>query len=220
MSYAAVEATEPARRDPKEEKILAAARELFLSMGFEATSMDLVAQRASASKTTLYTRYPSKEALFAATLARDTEARARAFIELPVDDLPVDEALRQIGRQFMDIICSLDCIRSLQVIQAASQRFPALARQFMELGPNRTRAFVASYLERAAALGRIEVDDPRFAADQFLVLHKGLIHLELQLGLRGEPSAEEKDMFVRRATELFFKGIAIRSTRPLSAGEE
>ena len=153
-------------------------------------------------------------------MGRDTEARARAFIELPVDDLPVDEALRRIGRQFMDIICSLDCIRSLQVIQAATQRFPMLAQQFMELGPNRTRAFVASYLERATALGRIEIDDPRFVADQFLVSLKGLIHLELQLGLRGEPSPEEKDMFVRRATDLFFKGIGMRSTRPLSAGKE
>ena len=57
--------------DAKEEKILAAARDLFLELGYAATSMDLVAQRAKASKTTLYTRFPSKETLFAETISTE-----------------------------------------------------------------------------------------------------------------------------------------------------
>jgi TetR/AcrR family transcriptional repressor of mexJK operon len=223
--YGAVQSADPdleeqagkfARRDAKDEKILAAARELFFSLGFDATSMDLVAQRAAASKTTLYTRYPSKEALFVATLERDTDALARKFVELPVDDLPVDEALRRIGRQFMDIIWSNECIRRIQMIQAETARFPEIAQRFMQAGPGRTRAFVADYLERAVALGRLDIADPRFVADQFLATLKGIVHLELMMGLRDEPSAAEKDEFVRRATELFFKGIGLRSTQPLS----
>ena len=196
--------------------ILAAARALFLELGFDATSMDLVAQRAAASKTTLYTRYPSKEALFVATLERDAAVLTRGFAELPVDDLPVDEALRRIGRQFMDIIWSKECIRRIQIIQAEAARFPVIAERFMQAGPGRTRAFIAAYLERAVALGRLDIDDPRFVADQFLSALHGIVHLELMLGLRGEPSAADKDEFVRRATDLFFNGIGLRSTRPLS----
>ena len=42
-----------AKPDAKEAQVLAAAREVFLELGYEATSMDLVARRAHASKTTL-----------------------------------------------------------------------------------------------------------------------------------------------------------------------
>ena len=41
MSNVVVQSAEPVRKDPKEEKILAAARELFMTLGFEATSMEI-----------------------------------------------------------------------------------------------------------------------------------------------------------------------------------
>jgi len=54
-------------------KILEAAKPLFLASGYTATSMDDVAAQAGVSKTTLYKRYPSKAALFAAVISAQTE---------------------------------------------------------------------------------------------------------------------------------------------------
>ncbi len=207
-------------RDEKDEKILTAATEAFLEFGFDGASMDLVAQRASASKTTLYARYPSKEALFVATLERDCEARAQDFIGMPVDDLPVDEALRRIGRRFLDIIWSPQSIRRVQIIQGEAPRFPEIARTFMRAGPGRTRPYVAEYFKRAAARGLIEIADPHFVADQFLASLLGMVHLELMLGLRDMPSEEEKDAFVCRATSLFARGLGIRSGPPSTGREQ
>src|SRR5690348_17748019 len=61
-------ATPPRLTDRKRSAIIDAAIEEFRAAGFEATSMDRIAARASVSKRTVYNHFPSKEALFAAIL--------------------------------------------------------------------------------------------------------------------------------------------------------
>ncbi len=51
-----------------------AAHRLFLEHGFAATSMDAVAREAGVSKATLYSYFPSKEALFAHLIADECAA--------------------------------------------------------------------------------------------------------------------------------------------------
>lgn len=48
--------------------ILAAARETFLAHGFETASMEAIAAAANVSKSTLYSRYPAKDALLKAVV--------------------------------------------------------------------------------------------------------------------------------------------------------
>jgi TetR/AcrR family transcriptional regulator, mexJK operon transcriptional repressor len=199
-----------ARKEAKDAKILEAAKALFLELGFEGASMDLVAQQAASSKTTLYSRYPSKAALFIATLERECARRGVRFPGEPFDALPIEEALRRMARIFVDIFWSPEVIRLKQIVESQAARFPEIARAFMAAGPARGRAFVADYLTRAKARGAIDVPDPRFAADQFLLSLHGMTHLEMMLGLRKAPSAAEKDAFVARATALFLAGLRPR----------
>ena len=53
-----------------EARILDAAREVFLERGFDGTSIAEIAERAPASKPTIYARYSGKPALFAAIIER------------------------------------------------------------------------------------------------------------------------------------------------------
>ena len=53
-----------------EERILDAAAKVFLKRGFEGASVDEIADVARAGKPTIYARFPGKEALFAAVMAR------------------------------------------------------------------------------------------------------------------------------------------------------
>ena len=53
-----------------EERILDAAAKVFLERGFEGASVDEIADVARAGKPTIYARFPGKEALFAAVMAR------------------------------------------------------------------------------------------------------------------------------------------------------
>ena len=49
-----------------EERLLDAAREVFLERGFEGASIDEIAEAARSGKPTIYARFPNKPALFTA----------------------------------------------------------------------------------------------------------------------------------------------------------
>jgi TetR/AcrR family transcriptional repressor of mexJK operon len=202
------ESTTDLRADPKEEKILEAAAEAFLELGYAGTSMDLVAQRARASKTTIYTRFPSKEALFAATIAAHCVARGLAYSFEELLALPPEAALRQIGGRFLDLILSPEAIRMEQIVTGEAPRFPEVARIFYEQGPQRVLALVARYFDEARARGLVAVADPAFAARQFLMALKAP-NCEEMMGLGPLPS-EARGEFIEKAVRLFLDGAAPR----------
>jgi TetR/AcrR family transcriptional regulator, regulator of autoinduction and epiphytic fitness len=158
--------------DRKRAAILEAAIEEFLAAGYDATSMDRIAARASVSKRTVYNHFPSKEALFAAILHRlwhATQAGAPSVYR-------PSEPLRA---QLLELL-----LRKLRLM--ADESFLALARVAIGAGihsPERARDMVGRLGEReedvtawvraAAADGRLRADDPLFAAQQLHALVKG-----------------------------------------------
>ena len=201
---------ETLNREAKEKQILTAAKELFLERGYAATSMDMVAQRARASKTTLYTRFPSKEALFAATVMAECEARGMVFRPSDFDGVPIGEALHRIGRRFVDLICSTEAVCLHQVITGEAARFPEVAEAFKRVGPDRIVAAVADYFAQAQARGQLDIEDPLFAAEYFLTSLKGMPHGDLLLGVRGTPSEAERERFVGSVVRMFLTGATPR----------
>jgi TetR/AcrR family transcriptional repressor of mexJK operon len=194
--------------DPKEEQILAAAREAFFEFGYAGTSMDLVAQRARASKTTLYARFPSKEALFAAVIHAECERQGMRFDTDALAALPVDEALTRIGRAFVRLIWSPAAVCMERIISGEAARFPEVAAIFYREGPERVTQAVGAYFAAAAANGLVVCDDPAFAAGQFLMAMKGSTHCELVMGV-GEPPSDV-DAFVARTVRLLLDGLRPR----------
>jgi TetR/AcrR family transcriptional repressor of mexJK operon len=203
-----IEAKTETREDPKEEKILAAAAEAFLEFGYAGTSMDIVAQRARASKTTLYTRFASKEELFAATISAYCIHHGMEIqLEEMLSQKP-EKVLCRIGRNFVDLILSPEAVRMEQIITGEAPRFPEVARIFHEAGPQRTIDVVARYLSEASAHGQLSVNDPEFAARQFLMSLKAP-NCEQMLALPTMPP-EARDGFVAKVVALFLNGTAPR----------
>src|ERR1700758_5751995 len=68
-------------RPPKElagevdERVLDAARKLFLERGFEGASIDEIAQAARSGKQTIYARFSNKRQLFTAVVLRDVASK-------------------------------------------------------------------------------------------------------------------------------------------------
>lgn len=197
----------PPRENAKTEKILVAAKETFLELGFADASMDLVAQRARVSKTTLYTRFASKEALYAATISAECDRRGMRFHAEDFDGLPLEEALRRIGRRFVELIWSPEAIRIHQTVTGEAARFPEVARLFFEAGPDKAIAAVVGYFARAAERGLARIDDPVFTTRQFLAALQGGPYCELTLGLCCPPADDERETFVDRAVTMFVNGI-------------
>ncbi|MBY6262503.1 TetR/AcrR family transcriptional regulator [Azospirillum sp. 412522] len=198
----------PASYDAKAEQIVAAAREVFLELGYAATSMDQVAQQARVSKTTLYTRFPSKEELYTAVISAECERRGLRFQPEMFDGMPLRDVLVQVGRRFVDLLWSDAAIRVHQGVVGEATRMPDAAKLYFQAGPEQGIANFVALFTRLTERGLIATDDPAFVARQFLAAMQGGAYCQLVLGLCPEPTEEERRTFVDKAVDLFLRGAA------------
>ena len=161
----------------KAETIRAAAERAFLARGFGAVSMDAIAREAGVSKATVYAHYHSKEELFGAIVADLSERRFHGFSAEALDPADIEASLLTIATRFLDLVLSPEAIALNRILIGEVSRFPVLGEVFWAAGPERTRVQVEAFLRRAAAAGTLRVPDPRLAAEQFVALARGEIHL-------------------------------------------
>lgn len=154
----------------KRAAIVAVARAEFFAHGYGAAAMSSIAARVGGSKTTLWSYFPSKQALFAAVVD-DVLERFAEKLAMPLDPaLPVRDALRLFGNGMMDIVGAPELIDLHRIVAGEAGRFPELGTLFFERGPKRGKAKLASYLQLAMADGRVRPGDPALAARQFAAL--------------------------------------------------
>jgi TetR/AcrR family transcriptional repressor of mexJK operon len=196
----------------KAESILAAARKTFLARGFGAVSMDAIAREAGASKATLYAYFASKEELFGAMIARESEYYARGFSAGELDPGDVEASLTAIAERFLRLLLLPDVIAINRIIIGEVARFPVLAELFWQAGPERVRIQVEGFLRRAVDVGALEIADTRVATEQFASLVRGEIQLRHLLGL--ERFAEETTVLTaaRNAVATFLKAFGAAKT--------
>jgi AcrR family transcriptional regulator len=120
-----------------EGRILDAAGKVFLERGFEGASVEEIAEVARAGKPTIYARFTSKEALFAAVVAR--KVRANTSIQcVAAMGSTIEQRLEAMASVILGRILSRDSIGLMRAVVAEARRFPDLAisvkRQARDLG--------------------------------------------------------------------------------------
>jgi AcrR family transcriptional regulator len=178
---------------------------LFLENGYDGTTMDAVAQAAGTTKSSLYSRFESKEALFSSVLGWAVRS-GWPFDELAgpdTDDLEgallaiaraavrraVDPAFAQLGR--------------IAIAQAA--RFPDIARRAHSAGSWPRQQLVADLLKRHQARGEIIADDPEILAELFIAMVSGVPARLASFGIVRDPETEERHL--QAAVRLFLRGV-------------
>src|SRR5215472_9947983 len=89
-----------------EERILDAAKKVFLGRGFEGASIDEIAEVARAGKPTIYARFPGKEALFAAVMARHVRENIGSFASIAPTGVRLEERLASIATAILHQVLS------------------------------------------------------------------------------------------------------------------
>lgn len=193
--------------DRKRVDIVNAAIEEFLAAGFDATSMDRIAARASVSKRTVYNHFPSKEALFAAILRQLWEASQSG-------DAPAYRADEPLRAQLLALL-----MRKLRLLN--DEAFLSLARVAIAAGihcPERAREMVARlgekeedltvWIRAASADGRLKTSDPVFASQQLQGLVKSFAFWP-QI-LMGQPplNSKEQKKVAEAAADMFLARYA------------
>ena len=120
------------RGDRLREHILWTAKDVFIELGFERTSMDVVAARAETSKRSLYAHFESKDKLFGAVLDLVRElylGRLRTPAEY--GDEPAEAIVRYCGR-FVQLQLWQSALRTLRLGIGEAERLPEAAAGYHE----------------------------------------------------------------------------------------
>jgi len=120
-------------RPPKElagevdERILKAARKIFVERGFEGASIDEIAEAARAGKPTIYARFGDKRALFTTMVTRDVVSRITQFKGEVPTGATIEERLVNLATAAVHWTLDVERIALMRLAIAEVHRFPDLA---------------------------------------------------------------------------------------------
>jgi TetR/AcrR family transcriptional regulator, mexJK operon transcriptional repressor len=165
-----------------------------------------VAQRVRISKRTFYHRFADKSALFAAVVHRIVQ-QLRPPADVPLlKGVDLQAMLEQLAGLILHAAISPQAIALHRLIVAESARFPDLAEAVAREGAaEEAIKLIAGLIEREAAAGRLKLDDPVFAAQQFLQMVVG-VPQRRAMGLGKPMTTRELAAWPRDITDLFLHG--------------
>ncbi|OHC29209.1 MAG: TetR family transcriptional regulator [Pseudomonas sp.] len=191
----------------KRKAILEAAKTLFLSNGYDGSSMDAIAAEAGVSKLTVYSHFTDKEKLFAEAVKSKCEEQLPELLFELDDQVPIAQTLLNIGRGFNLLINSRESVELHRVMVSLAAQDSTLSRMFYEAGPQRVLHGMEELLRSADQSGKLRVPDPLSAADQFFCLIKGGANFRLLIGCGEALQGSEAEAHVRDAVDVFLRAF-------------
>lgn len=149
-----------------------AAVDAFIEFGFEKTSMDRVAEKANASKRTVYNHFSSKESLIEEAFNRFLRG---AFESKNIEydaRRPIEEQLGEFADSKMDLTQDPKQLGLMRVTLSAFITHPEIAVRAVSFSDSQEDGLVKWLLE-ANRDGRLRVQDPELAAASFWSLFSG-----------------------------------------------
>ena len=202
-----------------------AASVVFIRDGYAAASVDEVARAAGMSKRTLYRFFPSKAALFEATIS-DSLAPLHldpAFERGPDIGMALTGILEAAGRHLL----ALRPIGVFRLVIAEVGRSPELAEAFHRVLVKRGASALQRLIATEMAGGRLQAGDAEATARMLYGMAFGSTQVRLLLGARTVPPPEEIARLARDAVAIFLNGArpleewpgGYANILPLAAGQ-
>lgn len=198
-------------KDPgKRAAILAAAKRMFVTHGFERVSMDQIAAEAGVSKLTVYSHFGDKESLFGEAVRAHCEQGMPTSLFVAEPNTPVRERLTAIGNAFFSMIMTPEAIAGHRIMCSPLVATSSMPAVFWEAGPQRVQQAFAELLERRVANGDLDIDDCPRAASQFFTLLKGEPHAHAVFGYCCSGRIDSPEEHVASVIDLFLRAYAVR----------
>ncbi|MEZ4417737.1 MAG: TetR/AcrR family transcriptional regulator [Gemmatimonadota bacterium] len=174
------------------QRILDAARDLFVRDGYEATSMRAIADRIEYTPTAIYHHFQNKEALLNELCQQDFRALAAAFQRIGRVEDPV-ERLERIGAAYVDF--ALDHPMHYQLMFMTPRPGPDHPKGIEKGDPSEDAyAFLLGTVREAMEQGRFreELTDAEEVAQVLWGMCHGLV--SLRIAKAHDPWVEFRDM--------------------------
>ncbi|MDO9104560.1 MAG: TetR/AcrR family transcriptional regulator [Methylovulum sp.] len=186
------------------DRLLDTTTALVLEHGYGNLSLETIARDARVSMRTIYSQFGGKAGLFGAVIRRCSDQFVACLSEEQALDCSPEDVLVAFAKQFLFRITRSDAMRIRALIIGESLRFPDVAAQYYEQGPQRTLEHLAQFFARHAEY--FAVEDAHVLADQFLSVLRSERFQKLQLGLEQTPDEAEIDAWAQQNTRLFLQG--------------
>ena len=176
--------------DARLEHLLDVATAVFLQQGF-------------------YSRFPTKDELFVAVIARKCNLLFKEASARILSGGTIAEVLIGFSRALVDRALSSESIALYRIVYMESGRFPALGSMFYEAGPARGLDLLGNYVKDQMDAKKLRNADPAMAAAHFLDMTVARLVTKALLGINPNPSEKERTKVIESAADVF-----IRAYRP------
>lgn len=190
------------RSDAKRDAIVDVAATLFEELGYERTSMNLVAERLGGSKQTLYNYFRSKDELLRAVLQQDVSEGVELIVETFRAEKNLKRGLMRLGTAFLNRRLAPQSISHYRIVanQPAESK---LGEEFWEAALRPAAVRLCQLFEELIEEGRLKRANPWTMAMQW----KGLIEQDLfdrrLLGAMPVVDPKEIEAAVKSGTDAF-----------------
>jgi AcrR family transcriptional regulator len=197
----------------RRERILVAAEQVFVELGYGAANVDAIARRAGMSKKTIYQVFETKQDLFAAVIESRRDALAAMVAgECSDDALLPEEVLRGYLRQIARFVLAPRQAALYRLAVTESQRAPELANAFHREGSTKVCSPLTEWLALQHERGVLHVPDPGPAAKMLLYMAIAELQMRLLIGEPHEPDEATIDRRVDDAVRVFLDGARARAS--------
>jgi AcrR family transcriptional regulator len=204
-----VEERKEREKQARREAIMASAQELFFAKGFNATTMDEIAQRTELSKGTLYLYFGSKEELYVTVMSKGLEILFAWVDEAFSLDLSPDEMIRKLGevyyRYYLDYREYSRIFFFLEHGEVAKQLPRELIQGNLDKGLDRLDRF-AGIIQQGIKEGIFNPVEPRKTAEVFRGAIQGVLFL-FEDELNREIISTDSKQLLEYTIDLFIEAL-------------
>jgi TetR/AcrR family transcriptional repressor of mexJK operon len=156
-----------------EQGLLAVALQEFIAYGYGGASLSRIVKAAGVSKTTLYSRFESKEQLFRAIMQDEIQRLgAAATLQPSGQRRGLEEGLKAYANHMLRLNLQGDLLAVNRLIASEAHRFPEVASaaaERAELGIKR----ISTFIRECASADKIPCKDPEAVAEAFIFMLRG-----------------------------------------------
>lgn len=174
-----------------ERQLLNAALDEFSANGFAGASMSRIAVVAGISKTTLYSRYVSKEEIFHAIVNQQHTLISPEALKSASGVPDLETGLRAYANLVLDLSMNRQILALNRLIYSESDRFPELAAAAAEKTRQGIKR-ISQFIQDCAKASGARCRDPDSAAEAFVYMLRGW-YVDILLTNRRMTAPQRKD---------------------------
>ncbi|MEO1280601.1 MAG: TetR/AcrR family transcriptional regulator [Pseudomonadota bacterium] len=192
------------QKDPeKRDRILAAARKVFLLRGFGAATIEAIASEAGVSKVTVYGHFGTLEALLHAVVLAEADSINSAISRPLVQSDTLIEDVINFGIHLLSTLRERNTLDFEHLVAARATQQPELVTAYFVSGRARGMELLAKLMRPDIGEKAVE------AAEMLFALWSGGDQHRVLLGLRGPLSDDEIDCHVRFCVDVIGKAYSL-----------